>query len=492
MLAISPKNGLRFGEAFGTEQMRLSGMWRIRRWPITISCTAILAFFAALAGSYVIAQETTYSPPKATLLGSAPQPIYSSDPNDSWNRIFYYLFSRRIEARLSSLFPEGAPFVDGVSTRLFERDEIGDRAIDPLYPSHFATTGSLLVLIQPAYSEFTKALQEAIDEKAPRSPIARALMESDLWAAHDILFFPLLPADEKDLGACRLVALNLISRLLEKIALRPGEIKSLPDNYSAAVREYSFPDVFAKNSGWVEVLWFHPRAHDGVAGFRRTARVFLKPAQPQRDLQKFLDGMPDRQESDPISGLDGVALVTQLLLIDSQGKIEPTSLTSEIQVRLFEKVNKDNVKPNDGTIRMSDGTFERARLQVSEISRKLFLRSPESGGLVPEDEGSRTYNDRYSFAEGDPVGQGGPNLSLLLASPVQVTLRARCAICHGDALTQLNTFAIARPPHPPPVRQLNQNKRETAKFVIAEKMKRKDFAGLRAYFDSAASAATRH
>jgi hypothetical protein len=164
-------------------------MWRIRRWTITISCTAILAFFAALAGSYVVAQEATYSPPKATLLDSAPQPIYSSDPNDAWNRIFYFLFSRCVDTRLSDLFPEGAPFVDGISTRLFERDEIGDRAIDPLYPSHFVNIGSRLVLTDPAYSDFQKALQDALNEKAQRPAIARALMQSDLLgcARHPVL-----------------------------------------------------------------------------------------------------------------------------------------------------------------------------------------------------------------------------------------------------------------------------------------------------------------
>src|SRR5580704_7047264 len=199
--------------------MRSPGMWRIRGWAITISCTAILAFFAALAGSYVVAQEATYGPPKATLLGSAPQPIYSSDPNDAWNRIFYFLFSRRVEIRLSDLFPEGAPFVDGISTRLFERDEIGDRAIDPLYPSHFVNIGNRLVLADPAYSDFEKALQDALNEKAQRPVIARALMQNDLWGAHDILFYPFLPEDEKELGQRRLATLDLISRLIWKIAL---------------------------------------------------------------------------------------------------------------------------------------------------------------------------------------------------------------------------------------------------------------------------------
>jgi hypothetical protein len=458
--------------------MSLSGMSRIRRRPITISCAAILAFLAGLAGSHIVAQEATYSPPKAMLLGSAPQPIYSGDPNDAWNRIFYYMFSRRIETRLSDLFPEGAPFVDGISTRLFERDEIGDRAIDPLYPSKFASTGTYLVLTDPAYANFKKALQDALDDNGQRSPVARALMQSDLWGAHDILSVPFLRADEKDLGKLRLIALDLISRLIKKIALTHEEIKSLPDNYSAAVREHSFPNVFARDSGWVEVLWFYPRAHDDVAGFRRTARVFLKLKQPQSGVQRFLDGMPDREESDPISGLDGVALVTQLLLIDSKGKLEPTSLTSEVQVRLFETVNKDSSKPNDGTLKMMDGTFERARLQVCEISRKLFLQDPASGGLVPEDDNAPAYAGHYSFAEGEPVEQG-------VTSPVQVTLRARCTFCHGEGLNQLMTFAIVRAPHshPPPVKQLNSSEHEIAKLAIEQKEKQKEFQALLAYFD---------
>src|ERR1700722_1588731 len=164
-------------------------------------------------------------------------------------------------------------------------------------------------------------------------------MQSDLWGAHDVFSFLFAQADQKDRGKLRIVALDLISRLMWKIALTPEEIKSLPNNYSAAVREHSFPDVFAKDSGWIEVLWFYPRAHDSVAGFRRSSRVFLKLKHPQQSLQRFLNGMPDRVESDPLHGLSGVALVTQLMLVDSQGKIMPTSLTSEVQVRFFETVS---------------------------------------------------------------------------------------------------------------------------------------------------------
>jgi hypothetical protein len=401
------------------------------RRPIQIWYAAILVLLATLLGSFLVAQETAPRPPQTGLLASTPEPVYSNDTNDPWNRIFYFLFSRRIETRVSEEFSEGAPFVDGVSTRTFERNEIGDRAIDPLYPSQIVDMGRRLVLTEPGYPGFTKALHEALDESVPRSTVARALMQSDLWGAHDILFVPFPAADEKELGERRLATLDLISRLIRKIALTPAEIKSLPNNYSAAVQRHAFPDVFGKDSGWIEVLGFHPRAHDSVAGFRRTARVFLKPAQVQRDMKEFLNGLPQRAESDPIGGLDGVALVTQLLLIDTEGKLHPTTLTSEAQVRMFENSDESRSKPNDGRFKTNDGTLKRTSLQVCEISRKLFVREPGSGGLVPEDDSMPAYDQGYGFGEGQVVNQG-PDASILVETPIQVTLRTRCAECHGD------------------------------------------------------------
>ena len=69
--------------------------------------------------------------------------------------------------RLSSDFAEGAPFLDGpggrrVSTRVFERNEAGDRAIDPMYPTFFVAFGSMLVLSDSAYPAFTQALRDAL------------------------------------------------------------------------------------------------------------------------------------------------------------------------------------------------------------------------------------------------------------------------------------------------------------------------------------------
>ena len=277
--------------------------------PVGICCVGVLCVVSAVLGVSLLAQSSPQNPPQVedtirdagtfAALARSPEPIYSQDPHDPWNRIFYFLFSRRVQTRLSEDFPEGAPFrQEGegegpvgpgirISTRVFERTEIGDRAIDPLYPSFWVGAGSRLVLADPAYPEFAAALRDALSEKAPRPVLARALMQNDLWGAYDILFGPFLLADENELGQHRHEALDLLARLIRKIALTPDEIKALPDNYSVAVQKHSFPDVFGKDSGWIEVQWFPDRTHDINAGYRRVSRVFLKPARPPRDMQKF-------------------------------------------------------------------------------------------------------------------------------------------------------------------------------------------------------------
>ena len=454
----------------------------MRRGWLNTYCFESLSLVLAILGFPLLAQSQASKPAKVALT-DAPEAVYAKDPNDSWNRIFRVLFSRRMEVHLSNEFPEGAPFTkEGidlnllrlglqVSTATFERNEVGDRAIDPLYPSSLEGAVSPWVLSDPTYSEFTKALHDALNENVPRSPIARALMQSDLWSAHDIFFNPLLRADEQELGERRRSVVDLLARLIRKIALSAEEIKSLPDNYSAAMRQHSLPDLFRKDSGWIEVQWFPGHAHDNQAGYRRVSRIFVKPTHPPRDMQKFLDERPGRNDP-PAADLDGVALVMQLLLIDAHGEVRPTTLSTDVEVRLFE--------------RTSEGVFKRTAIQVCEISRRLFLRDPGSGGLVEEEENSPAYAGNFTFASNYfMVGMG----QFQVGPPVQINLRTRCVMCHFDSnLTQVRTFSIAIPPHPPRVKQLNPAAHEEADFDIAAKKKRNDFQSLHGYFDRVSTA----
>jgi hypothetical protein len=400
------------------------------------------------------------------------QPIYSDSSDDSWNRAFYCLFTRRVETRLSAEYPEGAPFAEyrqgspmRVSTRTFERLEIGDRAIDPLYPNFFVTTGAKVVLTERKYSEFAKALQDALNDNTPRSTVARAVMQSDLWSAYDQLYGEFTGPDQREIEQRRRVLADLLGHLIKKVALTPQEIHSLPSNYSAAMHQQALPDIFNKSSGWIEILWFPRRQHEEAASDRRVARVFLKPTHPSRGLQKIVD---DQRQSngDSVPDLDGVALVMQLLLIDTQGNLTPTTLTTDVQVRLFE--------------RTAAGDFKGAKVQMAEISRRLFISDPASGGLAAEAEDSPAYlpgagND-YTFASPQLAVQG---------PPIQVRLRTRCAYCHEQDLTQVMTFSIAMPPRflTPPVRQLDPAANQEADYVASRKKGRRDFKVLRAYFD---------
>ena len=110
----------------------------------------------------LLAQGAPANLPRVTLPDAADL-IYSTRPDDPLNTIFYFLFSRCFQARLSSDFPEGAPFLDlgigiQISKDVFERNETGDRAIDPMYPTFFVGFGSMLVLRDLAYPKFTKSL----------------------------------------------------------------------------------------------------------------------------------------------------------------------------------------------------------------------------------------------------------------------------------------------------------------------------------------------
>src|SRR5271165_2248290 len=201
--------------------------WRsgIRRFAILCLAATALAFpFLTVSSSRNSSEKPSDKTSDET--ADALQPIYSENPDDSWNRIFYHLFTRRIEVHVSNEYLEGAPFTEFrlgsrrlVSTRTFERLEIGDRAIDPLYPNFLNDTGARRVLTEPEYSALTKALQEAVSESATRSPVARALMQSDLWSAYDHLYGEYTRPDQNELEQHRRVVADLLGRLIKKTAL---------------------------------------------------------------------------------------------------------------------------------------------------------------------------------------------------------------------------------------------------------------------------------
>ena len=400
------------------------------------------------------------------------QSIYAADPHDSWNRIFYLLFTRPIKLRLTEEFGHDGPFVVvstmgnpslPVTSQIFERIESGDRAIDPLYPNFLSAKGAESVLVDPQFSELEQALRDVLAESTPRPPLDRALMQADIWAAYDILS----RVRETNIHRERAhEVMGSLQQFILKLALTSEEIAALRRNYSTSQSEQVLPDVFDKDSRWIEVEWLPYRLHDVSAEYRRAARVFLKPATKS---QKFLADVNAtlRQRKYPLTdqagSIDGAALVTEDLLIDSHGRAVPSPLTYEVQLRTFVK---------DG-----QGKFKETVVTQYELSRKLLLANPSSGGFIRLGADYPAYlpssgND-YTFAS-PTLGEKTRDF------PILGYLRRRCESCHGPDMTSVFTFMMHDDPRrsPPPVRQLRPADDMHAAYVATEKMKQLNFKSL--------------
>lgn len=400
------------------------------------------------------------------------QSIYTADPHDSWNRIFYLLFTRSIKFRLTEDFGHGDSFVPvsvmgdaslSATSQIFERIESGDRAIDPLYPNFLNAKGAESVLVDPQFSELEQSLRDALAESAPRPTLYRALMQADVWAAYDILSRVRENNSHRDRAH---ELLGILQQFISKLALTSEEIAALPRNFSISQNEQSLPNVFEGNSEWVEVERLPHRLHDETADQRRASRVFLKPAIKS---QKFLTDINTLLEqgkysvTDQTSILDAAALVTENLLIDSHGRVVPSPLTQEVQVRTFVKDGK--------------GKFKETVVTQYELSRKLLLADPSSGGFIHLGADDPTYlpaagND-YNFAS--PAFREKAR-----DFPILGYLRRRCESCHGPDLTSVFTLmAKSVPSQPsPPVRQLRTTDNLHATYVATEKMKQPNFKSL--------------
>ena len=427
----------------------------------------IILYVVAMA--LLCSAQSGLNPRSGSLPKDEPQAIYHPDPGDSWNRIFYCLFTRTVKARLSQDFSEGAPFISGrtgiysefrFSASLFERIESGDGANDPLYP---ASVGAAQALVEPRYSMLTRALADALGESRNRPALDRALMQGDVWAAFDILSGPIHIRGQQgeSLDERRSELLPLLARFIKRLALRPEEIKRLPDNYAVAAGVHRLPDLFGPRSEWMEIRWLPNRLHDESFHFRRAARVFIKAKPLPANRQAFLNELREAG-SDKVGRIAAVALVIQSMLIDGNGAVVPSTITFEIQQRSFIK---------DGR-----GNLAQTELGQFEISRKLFLSNPRSGGLVALDEKSGSYlssagND-YSFASTQHADIAG------FTEPVYAALRTRCVPCHGPDLKSIVTFRFHTPGPPPPVEQLKPVENKHGNYVANRKMERDDFKAL--------------
>ena len=206
-----------------------------------------------------------------------------------------------------------------LTDRRVTRIEDGDRAIDPLYPSwlwmssanfDFEPGDAFRILQEPRHAQLLAALQGVQRTAASRPPLARALMQADLWSAFDMLHAltrirrareatcPVAPQPRQHTSRSRTVrrrCCRFWRRTMRALALSREEIARLPDTYSAAAKRLGLPNLLANDNGWMEIRWFPRRSHDDAAGYRRAARVFARPAARPDDEAAFLNRLGEQQ-----------------------------------------------------------------------------------------------------------------------------------------------------------------------------------------------------
>jgi len=167
-------------------------------------------------------------------------------------------------------------------------------------------------------------------------------------------------------------------------------------------------------------------------------------------------------EDNPYGSLDGLLLLIQDMLIDTNGRVVPTHLTRDIQARMFIKNDR--------------GLLDRIVVSEYELSRRSLLSSPTRGGFLEFSEKAPVYfpasgND-YFFASPQFTRRG-------LDFPLLVTLRRRCEGCHGPGVTAIfsvgTTIAVLNQPS---FTILDPRANVHGFYVARSKQERDDFKAL--------------
>jgi hypothetical protein len=324
--------------------------------------------------------------------------IYDPNPAHLWNRLHATFFVRE----------------DVPSTRLVP---------DALDPPLWLNTQYLLT--EPSHRRAIRILDEFLKTHAEnliRDPLKRALLQRDLWAVFDWsvgrepdhVRDPDFDTEKRELQ-------SRLAEVMRRLALSPEAIQALPNNYNQAVasgefptkydpahRERAFlpPDLFDPHGPWVElqgpddpepVAEEHFRFFSGRSSFL----IFMRLPNGRKaafDYLQTLWNFPNATVPSPnyAPGSDVApspdlpqlpvgtqfALVRQMTLFDSQGKLVSTPITESVQIRVYRDVAGPTEPPPSGRF----DSYEYAHAQSGQDFYEIALSRPllfsnHAGGL---------------------------------------------------------------------------------------------------------------
>lgn len=298
------------------------------------------------------------APIDETPANAPPITLYDSDPNHLWNRLY--------RALLDGALGEGTdepwqldPFVrQGTSDRAraerIERERL--KNLVPILDEFLAKRGETLV----------------------RDPRKRAMLQRDLWAWFDGLEIPrtLLPP-AKPTGNLELA--GRLVKILPRLALTIGEIKSLPNNFAEAVAAKKFPEwmdagrLWDGTGPWVllgtEDHTPLARTHVAFFGNRSAFLVFLRDPEGREATLKHLSGLRPGGVSPRMAQAAYFALARRMQLIDERGLIATTTVIESLEIRglgnhVFKLSRREFLADRSSLLPLGVGDTERSAIAL--------------------------------------------------------------------------------------------------------------------------------
>lgn len=392
--------------------------------------------------------------------------IDDSDPNHLWNRLNETLFVRTA--------PDGKKY-----------------GLDELDILYWFRTKHLLV--GPSHQNALAILDEFIDkhgEHLIHDPLKRALLQRDLWELFD---WSAAQRPNADYSRERNQLQKRLAIVIRRLALTTNEIAALPDNYARTTKN-SASDLPAglnqTNGDWLSVsdqsdLLTTP-TH--VASFRghSTFQVLVRFPEGRQDAIAYLDQLrrfervwiyvtndspfATTNEAREILSLNPNlpqfptntewALVRRMCVIDTNGEIQPTSITESIQMRRYYTFTDQLITNSGGGVNLiiPQNCYEfqmnrRQNCQLRELGQK------EKGFNFVHFMGMGIDQFEYEFK--DASGK----LQKYDSSDLQSVTLDTCRQCHGgpgifsvNSYTRFLSFFSESPQRPASLTALDFNR----------------------------------
>lgn len=437
-------------------------------------------FFLQAAGFSSNVLEVTTGTPRtsAATPEESSRAIYHSDPEHLWNRLHDALFVRT-----------------GPGGRDYGRDRV-----EPLLWRR-----SKHLLQGPSHHRLLAVLDEFLNNDGWRlvdDPLKRAMLQHDLW----LVFSWLESSHDSFQGfgttpylwdAAQTRLRRPLARAIRRLALEPSQIARLPDTYALAVAsgEYSpradasaprqpyLPsDLFTPDGPWISVgrdeglaapmhvLQDNPFTTSAFLVFLRLPggraetlayvqrlRAFDRPLlvkASEEDEGRGFAYMPNPLVP-PFPVGTQVALVRRALLVAATGIVVPTSLTENVQVRVYRKIPDPTRRAfDDGTRTESEfvARFDLAQTSQEFVMSRAHMLSGRGSGLRAVARDDLDFRTGFATPGIDPF-ETEPSDAASFASRQQTRPLDTCHSCHAyPGIYSFNTFfpyrftGFSRPP----------------------------------------------